>query len=206
MERAYYSFSLIPSESQAPFWHDKTKNTSVPAPSHYLLLEVYLHLLLTLLLMSLTWDDSISVQEQGDSHQHEDAQGQDVRPPSAPRRAAVVAGWADDGLEQEAQYGANQPHQTVQAARQAHTQKHWCDECCLYCVAEFPSKHDHAMEDKAAPWPPDGLHGPEHSDLPTVHVVLFGASVVCWVRVQRSDVFPRLRDPAGLRPRRLVLW
>lgn len=132
---------------------------------------------------SLTWDDSISVQEQGDSHQHEDAQGQDVRPPSAPRRAAVVAGWADDGLEQEAQYGANQPHQAVQAARQAHTQKHRCDECGLYCVAEFPSKHDHAMEDKAAAWPSGGLHGPEHSTLPTVHVVLFGASVVCWVRV-----------------------
>ncbi len=211
MERTDYSFSLIPSESKvlsAPkqeltFRCNKTKNTAV------WFLQVYLSFPLALKFSrpSLTWDDSISVQEQGDSQQHEDAQGQDVRPPPAPRRAAVVAGRADDGLQQEAQDGADQPHQAVQAAGKANAQKHRRDECGFHGVAEFPSKHDHAVEDKSASWAPWGLHGSKHCTLHTVHVVLFGASVACWVLVQRSaDVFAGLRDPAGLGPHRLVLW
>lgn len=155
----------------------------------------------------LTWDDSISVEEEGESQKHEDAQHQDVGPPPAPRRAAVVAGRADDGLQQEAQNGTDQPHQAVEAPGEAHAQQHWCDECSLHSVAEFPSKHDQAVEDETASRAPGGLHSSKHGPLPTVHVVIFRASEVCGALVERSAVvFARLWNPAGLGSGRLVLW
>lgn len=158
-------------------------------------------------LLTLTWDNGVPVQEQGDPQQHEDTKGQDVRPPSAPRRSTVVAGWADDGLEQEAQDGTDQPNQAVQASRKTHAQKYRCDKRGLHGVAEFPSKHDRAVEDESTPRALWGLIVLVDDTLPAGHVFLFGAGVAHWELMQRvADVFARLRKPAGLGSGRLVLW
>lgn len=155
---------------------------------------------------ALTWDHCIPIQEQGESHQHQDAQGQDVGPPATPARAAVVTRWADDGLEQEPQDGADQPHQAVQAAGEPHTQQHRRDERCLHGVAEFPSEHDQTVENEAASCALGGLHGSKHGPFPTVHVIIFRSATVYGALVQSAVKLARLRDPAGLGSGGLVLW
>lgn len=63
--------------------------------------------------------DGRAIKEQGHAEEHAHTEGQDEGPPAAPAQGASVAGRADEGCEDEAEDGAQEPGKTVVLLRKA---------------------------------------------------------------------------------------
>lgn len=68
---------------------------------------------------SRTLTDGRAVEEQCHSEEHAHAERQDERPPAAPAQGAAVARGADEGRENEAEDGAQEPGEAVVLLREA---------------------------------------------------------------------------------------
>lgn len=60
-----------------------------------------------------------AVQEKGHAEEHAHAEGEDERPPPAPAQGAPITGGADEGREDEAEDGAQEPGEAVVLLREA---------------------------------------------------------------------------------------
>lgn len=57
--------------------------------------------------------DGRAIEEEGHPEQHPHTQGQDERAPAAPAQGAAVTGGADEGREDEAEDGAQEPSEAI---------------------------------------------------------------------------------------------